>query len=298
MGSLLKFLVIVIIVAVFVSAEPDKKSLEIVVADIQGDKPDAQYRLDKEGSQWQTLQKNMHLEENTIISTGKDTTVVLDMAKSILTIKPLSLVKVAKMQLIALKEQAKEEVRGNVQIKIGKVNLKSKEKSLGGEIKIATPTETASITGTDIDIHATAYGSEAKVNESAKPILVSAAGGVNLNIKVGEKIITTGESKDVKTNVSIQIEMAENKSNLSVGITQEEQKQQKESPQASANQGTANVTVSTDQTPPPPAVSQIVEENSNIIDPTVSSQVQVNYPTSTAEIIPTASTSCQGSICF
>ncbi len=203
------------------SKKEEVKENIVTVKEIRGAK-DVLYKKDEKGAQWQKLEKiGTVIEKNTIISTGKDSEVILNFEKGEFIIKQLTLVKV--VSLTEIKEIGKETpaTQTNVQLKIGKINLKlKKEEKLDGKININTPTETASITGTDIDFNVTPYGSEINCKETARKVEVLTA-GLSLNIITGEKVVTSKRVEEIKVPAQVIQEKAEKK-DVQINLTKEE----------------------------------------------------------------------------
>lgn len=227
----IKISIVLVIVGLFFSSDGQKDSppsYKVIVKDITGIE-DALYKKDEKDAKWEKLSKNMELQNNTIISTGKDTEVVLDLGsgKGEFTIKQLSMIKVVDFEIKPVGNT--QSLESKVQVKIGKVNLKLKKtEQLQGQIKVETPTETASITGTDCDFRVTPYGSRITVNETAKRIEVNVpTAGLTLNIVTREGVETTtnqpGAVSDVKTPIQIVKEVADRK-DIQHNITLEEKK--------------------------------------------------------------------------
>ncbi len=316
---LIKIGVVLICVLVFFSSEEQKGSptvSQIIVKDITGHE-DAQYRKDEKGTNWAKLLKKMEVAQNTIISTGKDTEVILDLGggKGEFTIKQLSMVKVVDFEVKPIGNVTSIDSR--VQVKIGKVNLKLKKTGqLQGQIKVDTPTETASITGTDCDFKVTPYGSSIAVNETAKRVeLHIPTAGLTLNIVAREKVETTNKSAtqmpQVKMPVQVVKEVSERK-DVQLNITNEEKKFQisvnvsldnikpiQQSTQEHISKETIKNVVKDHVTElPPPVVKQVVENViKDIIEelpPTIISQIEQIVSTT----ITTSSTSCPNHVCF
>lgn len=315
--------VILISMIIFFSSDGEKKlsATKIMVKDITG-VGDAEYRVDEKGKEWSKLVKTMEIPQNTIIATGKDTEVILDLGdgKGEFTIKQLSMVKVVDFEIKPVGNTTSLESK--VQVKIGKVNLKLKKtEQLQGKIKVDTPTETASITGTDCDFNVTPYGSSIVVNETAKRVEVMVpTAGLMLNIATKEQVQTTYSSSagtpEVKIPIQIVKEVSERK-DVQLNITQEEKKFQitvnvsldnikpiQHSTQESISKELIKNTVRehTDELPPTiiSHIEQIIGSTINLPPTTITTSLPEDTITTTigGGTITSGVTSCPNNTCF
>lgn len=131
------------------------------------------------GGAFAPLQKGMQLKEGTKIQTGAQSKAVLDIDGHILTIKPLTLIKVYK------NTAAKGESTNSIGLSYGSVNAKVKKlPQVKTSFLITTPVATSSVRGTEQD---TSYGP---------------GFGMQVTVPEGELVVQSdGENKKVSGNL-------------------------------------------------------------------------------------------------
>ncbi|MCU0849226.1 MAG: FecR domain-containing protein [Spirochaetes bacterium] len=111
---------------------------EIVVQSVKGQ---ASY---KAGNQWVPLQNMMRLQEGAKISTGPSSTVVLKINKHTLTVRPLTMIKVAESRDTADSSNTRIGLRrGMVRASV------DRDKRVKTVFKVSTPVATSSVRGTE-----------------------------------------------------------------------------------------------------------------------------------------------------
>ncbi len=123
-------------------------------------KGDAAY---KEGGHWKPLAKGQELKEGVQISTGVNSQAVLNIDEHMLTIKPLTMIKVYKNSL------SKSASENNIGLKYGSVNARVKRiGALKTKFNITTPVATSSVRGTNEDVgYGPLSGMFIRVNEGS-----------------------------------------------------------------------------------------------------------------------------------
>ncbi len=135
-------------------------------------KGDAAY---KDGAAWRPLAKGQTIREGTMVMTGVNSRAVLNIDDHMLTVKPLTTIKVLKN---TLSKKSSDNVIG---LKNGSVNARVKRiGTLKTRFNIVTPVATSSVRGTDQDTsNGPAFGMGVKV---IGLLNVSNPGGVNRNV--------------------------------------------------------------------------------------------------------------------
>ncbi len=101
----------------------------------------------KEGQQWKPLSVNQKLEVGTKISTGTNSSVVLNIDGNKVTIRQLSMVRINHNMTNA------EESNTNLGLKYGAINAKVKKiAAIRTQFKISTPVATSSVRGTEEEV--------------------------------------------------------------------------------------------------------------------------------------------------
>lgn len=114
----------------------------ILVVSVKGD---AAYM---EGGQWKPLSKGQTLTEGVKISTGINSTAVLNLDGHILTVKPITTMKIYKNRI------NNKTSENNIGLKFGGLNAKvSKLTKLKTKFNITTPVATSSVRGSEENVH-------------------------------------------------------------------------------------------------------------------------------------------------
>lgn len=101
----------------------------------------------KEGNEWKPLMANQKIEVGTKISTGANSSVVLDIDGSKVTIRQLSMVRINHNMV------GTEESQTNLGLKYGAINAKVKKiGAIRTQFKISTPVATSSVRGTEEEV--------------------------------------------------------------------------------------------------------------------------------------------------
>jgi hypothetical protein len=112
----------------------------ILVVSVKGD---AAY---SDGAAWKPMAKGQTLREGTRVSTGVNSQAVLNIDDNILTVKPMTMIKVYRNSI------SKEASENSVGLKYGSVNAKVKKLgTLKTKFNITTPIATSSVRGTEQD---------------------------------------------------------------------------------------------------------------------------------------------------
>lgn len=106
----------------------------------------------KKGREWIPLNAGQRLEEGDKISTGINSSAVIDIDGSLLTVKQLTMMKISK------NKKSGESVDTNIGLKFGSLNAKvEKLGKLKTSFKITTPVATSSVRGTEEEV---SYGAK------------------------------------------------------------------------------------------------------------------------------------------
>lgn len=129
----------------------------------------------RDGAAWRPLAKGQTIKEGTMVMTGVNSQAVLNIDDNLLTVKPLTTIKVLKNSFT---KSSSDNVIG---LKNGSVNARVKRiGTLKTRFNIVTPVATSSVRGTDQDTsHGPAFGMGVKV---IGLLNVSNKSGVNRNV--------------------------------------------------------------------------------------------------------------------
>ncbi len=130
----------------------------------------------KDGAAWKPLAKGQTIKEGTMVMTGVNSQAVLNIDDNLLTVKPLTTIKVLKNSL------SKESSDNVIGLKNGSVNARVKRiGTLKTRFNIVTPVATSSVRGTDKTIsHGPGFGTGMVVPIGS--INASNRNGVNRNV--------------------------------------------------------------------------------------------------------------------